>query len=69
MKKIIALVLTGILAAGMLASCGKFTCDFCGEEKSGKKYESEALGIKVTMCKDCHDETENALKGLGDLFG
>ena len=69
MKKIIALVLTGILAAGMLVSCGKFTCDICGEEKLGRKYESETFGIEVTMCKDCHDAAEDALSGLKDLFG
>lgn len=65
MKKIIALVLTGILAAGMLISCGaKFTCDFCGEEKSGKKYEKDLFGESVTICKDCQD----GLNELADMF-
>ncbi len=69
MKKIMALVLTGILAAGMLVSCGKFTCSICGEEKSGKKYEEESFGVKVTICKDCHDAAEEALSGLAGLLG
>ena len=68
MKKIMALVLSGILAAGMLVSCGKFTCSMCGEEKIGRKYEDDSFGIKVTICKDCHDAAEDALNSLASMF-
>lgn len=67
MKRIITLALAGIMAAGMLASCGKFTCDSCGEEKSGKKYTKDFLGVKMTICKDCNDEFEAGMDALGAL--
>lgn len=67
MKRIVTLALAGIMAVGMLASCGKFTCDLCGEEKSGKKYETEMLGTKITICKDCHELGSNLASGLADL--
>ncbi len=65
MKKIIALVVAGILAAGMLVSCGeKFECQGCMKEKSGKQYEFMGL----TLCKDCYEDTQEGLEQLGDMF-
>lgn len=67
-RKVFALLLTMLMVLS-LAGCGKFTCDMCKEEKSGKKYKTTILDEKVTLCKDCHDDLEelkDALKGLGD---
>ena len=48
-----------------LAACGggKFTCDICGQESSGKKYTEEIFGEKITYCKDCKE----GLEALGEL--
>lgn len=63
MKKILSAILVCVMLLScvfVLASCGKFTCDLCGEEKSGKKYEETVLGQEVVYCKDCHDKLEAA---------
>ncbi len=61
-------ILTAVLMLGMivsLAGCGKkFTCDLCGEEKTGKSHTQKILGEKVLICDDCYKE----LKELGSLF-
>ena len=62
MKKLIGALLLVVAMATMLTACGKFTCDLCGEEKSGKKYEKEILGQEVTICKDCQDDINSLLK-------
>ncbi|MBR3995637.1 MAG: hypothetical protein IKI97_10200 [Clostridia bacterium] len=69
MKKIIVLALTGILAAGMLVSCGKFTCDLCSEDKVGKKYKEDFMGEEITICNDCHKELKELRDSVADLFG
>ena len=56
MKKIIAGVLVLVSVMLVLASCGKFTCDGCGEEKSGKKHEVEAFGVSAVLCDECYEE-------------
>ncbi len=62
MKRIIALALAGIMAAGMLISCGKkFECEMCKQEKSGKSYEM----MGSVICKDCY----KGFEALGDLLG
>lgn len=54
-KKIIALLLTAATVVSLTA-CGKpFTCDICGEEKTGKKYETTVYGEKVVYCEDCKE--------------
>jgi hypothetical protein len=75
MKKIIAVGLVLVSMMGVLASCGSFECDLCGEEKKGKKYEEELFGQKIVYCKDCHEGLEeigkvgeNLKEGLEDLF-
>lgn len=64
MKKIVATILLVVSTMFILASCGKFTCDLCKEEKSGKKYEGSVLGKEVVYCEDCHED----LEALGELF-
>lgn len=66
MKKKICLILAMTITAISLTGCGKFTCDICGEEKSGKSYTSSVLGEEITICKDCKE----VLDGLrNELFG
>lgn len=63
-KKIIALLLT-VTTVISLTACGKpFTCDICGEEKTGKKYTETVYGEEVTYCQDCKE----GLEELIDLF-
>ena len=65
MKRIISFLLLLTLVLSLLAACGgSFTCDICGEEKSGKKYEEDLLGETITYCSDC----KQGLEALGDLF-
>ena len=51
MKKMVRFAAMLMLLATLLCGCGKFTCDRCGEEKSGKKYK----GVKYTYCQECYD--------------
>lgn len=63
-KKIIALLLT-VTTVISLTACGKpFTCDICGEEKTGKKYKETVFGEEVVYCKDCKE----AMEELIDMF-
>ena len=62
MKKLIGVIALAAIVVSMLAACGKFTCDICGEEKSGKKHEEEVFGMEVVYCDDCYD----ALNDLAD---
>ena len=62
MKKKIAVAVVSVIMALSLVACGTFTCDLCGDEKSGKKHSSEILGQKITVCDDCYS-------GVTDLFG
>lgn len=64
MKKKASLLLMVTVAALALTACGKFTCDICGEEKSGKQYKTEMFGEKIVYCSDCND----GLEALGSLF-
>ncbi|MDE6873135.1 MAG: hypothetical protein K2P87_01555 [Lachnospiraceae bacterium] len=58
-RKVIAALLATVTILSF-TGCGKFTCDMCGEEKSGKKYQEELFGETITLCNDCY-------KGLEDL--
>ena len=62
MRRKISVLVTMIVMALIITACGKFVCDFCGEEKNGKSYESEVLGEEVVICQDCYD-------GIQELFG
>ena len=63
-KRALAAVLAAVSLMTLLAGCGKFTCDICGDESGGRKYKGEVLGMEVVYCKDCHD----GLEELKDLF-
>ena len=64
MKKLICILLVVVMMATMLTACGKFKCDLCGEEKSGKKYTGEVLCEEVEYCKDCREDLED----IADAF-
>ena len=63
-KKILAVLLTAATVLSLTA-CGKFTCDMCGEEKSGKKHTESLLGQDVTICNDSYKSIEDLGKSLG----
>ncbi len=66
-KKLIALLMV-VAAAASLTACGEpFTCDICGEEKTGKSYTETVMGAEITYCRDCHDELEELSKELDGL--
>ena len=70
--KLIAIASLAVIAVSVLAGCGgaKFTCDNCGEEKTGKKYSKEVLGETVTYCGECKEEVESMIEfieALGNL--
>ena len=64
MKKMFSVILLVIVATMMLTACGKFTCDACGEEKSGKKYKESVMGEEIEICKDCYKELEELADAL-----
>ena len=68
MKKIIALGCLTIVMATLLTACGKFTCDTCKQEKSGKKHTKDVLGEEIVMCDDCYDAYEKAADAVSDLL-
>lgn len=65
MKKLISILLLIVVLATMLTACGKFTCDMCGEEKTGKKHEESMLGETVVICDDCYKALEDLAGALG----
>ena len=64
MKKIAVLMAMVSLLSALLCGCGKFECDLCGEEKSGKQYKGEVMGREVVYCKDCKEDVD----AIKDLF-
>ena len=64
MKKLISLIALIATLTVLLCACGKFECDLCGKEKSGKKYKETVFGEEVVYCGDCKD----ALEELADMF-
>ena len=69
MKKLFALALAVLMIASVFCACGKKTvdCQACGKTKEGKAYKVETFGVKMTVCKDCKEEYDEAMKQLGDL--
>ncbi len=63
-KKVLAMVLA-MLTVLSLAGCGKFTCDLCSQEKSGKKHTETVMGQKMTICNDCYKGLEDLADSLG----
>ena len=64
MKKLISLIVLLVTMTVLLCSCGKFECDLCGEEKTGKRYKETVYGTEIVYCKDCKE----ALEDLIDLY-
>ena len=64
MKKLIAVLCLLVVMASMLTAC-KFTCDLCGEEKTGKQTKGEVMGEEVVYCKECKEDLDQ----LKDAFG
>ena len=64
MKRLICVFLLVVMLASLLTACGKFECDLCGEEKSGKKHKEELLGEEIVICNDCYKELEELTDGL-----
>lgn len=54
MKKLIS-VLCVIATMFALTACGKFTCDGCGQEKSGSGKKITIMGETGKVCDDCYD--------------
>lgn len=55
MKKLLTIALMLILTFALAAcSSDPFNCDFCGQEKTGKKHTSNVYGTKMTVCDDCY---------------
>lgn len=65
MKKKITAVLLTVATVLSLTACGKFTCDMCGQEKSGKKHTESLLGQEITICDDCYKGVEDLANTLG----
>ena len=53
------LVVASLMAT--LTACGKFVCDTCGEEKSGKKHTQSLFGEEIVICDDCYEEIDDFL--------
>ncbi len=63
MKKFIALALCTLSLVSLVA-CGKFECDLCKEEKTGKRHKEELLGEEIVICDECYKD----LEALGELL-
>lgn len=55
-KRIMALLLTALTVVSLTACGEPFTCDICGEEKTGKKHSETILGEEIIYCNDCYKE-------------
>lgn len=62
-RRVLALVSVLVLSFGLTA-CGKFRCDLCGQEKSGKQYET----MGGTICSDCNKELKQMQNELMDML-
>ena len=68
MKKILGSFIVLLSVLLVLTSCSKFTCDLCGDEKIGKKHETEFMGRDIVICDDCYDELEEMEDDLEEGF-
>lgn len=60
MKKLICTILLIATMTLLLSACGKFTCDFCGQQKRGKRYEVSSLFFGDGIaCESCKNEIQN----------
>lgn len=66
MKKFIGMIAMTLALLTLLTACGgTFTCDICGEEKSGRQYKEDLFGEEIVYCKDCKE----ALEEIGNMLG
>ena len=65
MKKKMMVLLVAMLGVISLTACGgeTFTCDLCGEEKTGTKYSSNT-DEDMTVCKDCVDMVNDLMNSI-----
>lgn len=63
-KRIMALLLTALTIVSLTACGEPFTCDICGEEKTGKKYSETILGEEITYCHDCYKEIKEFINSF-----
>ena len=68
MKKMISVLMVVVAMAMVLTACGKFTCDLCRKEKSGKKHETEILGQEIEICDDCYTTIDEGVSSLKDAL-
>ena len=47
-------------------ACGKFECELCGEEKTGKSHKMTLWGEKITVCDDCYREIKEIDNEISD---
>lgn len=64
MKKLICVLLLIVVLASLLAGCGKFECDLCGEEKTGKQHKEEIAGEELVICDDCYETLEDLVNAF-----
>ena len=69
MKKVIAIALVTLTLGASLASCGKFECDACHQESSGKPHSITYMGKKMEICDDCNAEYQEVIAAYGSLMG
>lgn len=65
MKKKIMVLALATLSVLALAACTEepFTCDLCGEEKTGKKYESSEE-LNMVICEDCYGVMNEVMNSI-----
>lgn len=65
MKKKIATLVLVTLSVLALAACGAepFTCDMCGEEKTGKSYKSSEE-LDMVVCEDCYNVMNEVMNSI-----
>ncbi len=67
MKKIILTAVAAVMLTMSLTACGStFTCDMCGEEKTGTSYsfKSTATGEDMTICEDCYNLVKDVMNAV-----
>ncbi len=56
MKKICLTFTIFAIILTLIACVGKFKCDNCNQEKTGKKHKVEFIEEKLTICDDCYEQ-------------
>lgn len=56
MKKLFSVLVLVTMVIIPLGCSKEFTCDSCGETKTGKTHTVTMLGEKVVMCDECYED-------------